>query len=352
MDTSKLHATLKCFSVEESDYRFQPIIQGYINDTYLVLGNDRPCYILQRINHLVFKDIKGLMGNIQMALDLLSDPGYEHIELVKTLNGKNYCEIRDEGYWRLISYIDQSYASDITTDGNIAFEAGRILGKFHQLLKNAPVNDFVDTIPRFHDLGLRKDQLEKALAEAAPEKLKVAEKAIAFAKATLPKLRELQQTQLPIRVCHNDTKLNNILFSKKNHKALCLIDLDTLMKGYFYFDFGDAVRTVANTALEDERDLGKIMFEKGLFEKFVEGLHQSGLSMTDDELALLPLGAVFMPFIHGLRALTDYLNNNIYYKVFYETQNLDRCLSLFDFAGKTLAEVPYMKTVIDKNFSR
>ncbi len=292
------------------------------------------------------------MGNIQIALELLSDPGYEHIELVKTTDGKPYHKGSEAEYWRLMSYIDQSYTSDITTDRNIAFEAGRILGKFHQLLQNAPVNDFVDSIPRFHDLGLRKDQLEKALVEADSDKLIVAEKAIAFAKATFSKLQELQKTQLPLRVCHNDTKLNNILFSKKNHKALCLIDLDTLMKGYFYYDFGDAVRTVANTALEDERDLEKIKFEKRLFEKFVEGLHQSGLALVDDELDMLPLGAVFMPFIHGLRALTDYLNNNIYYKVFYETQNLDRCLSLFDFAGKTLAQVPYMKSVIDKNFSR
>ncbi len=352
MDTTKLLATLNCFSVGEGNYRFQPIIQGYINDTYLVLGNDSPCYILQRINHLVFKDIKGLMGNIRMALDLLSDSGYEYIDLVKTVTGNTYCEVPGEGYWRLMSYIDQSFTTDITTDQNIAFEAGRILGKFHQLLQNAEVTDFVDTIPRFHDLALRKEQLERALADATPDKLKVAERAIAFAKATFPKLKDLQQTQLPLRVCHNDTKLNNILFSKKSHKALCFIDLDTLMKGYFYFDFGDAVRTVANTALEDERDLGKIMFDKRLFGKFVEGLHHSGLSMTDDELDLLPLGAVFMPFIHGLRALTDYLNNNIYYKVFYETQNLDRSLSLFDFAGKTLAEVPYMKSVIDKGFSR
>ncbi|MCG2460242.1 aminoglycoside phosphotransferase family protein [Flavobacteriaceae bacterium F89] len=352
MDTPKLHATLECFSVEESGYHFLPIIQGYINDTYLVLGNDRPRYILQRINHLVFKDIKGLMGNIQMALELLNDRDYERIELVKTVDGDTYCEVPGEGYWRLMSYVDQSVAYDITTDRNVAFQAGRILGKFHQLLQNAPVHKFSDTIPRFHDLGLRKEQLESALIQASPDKLVVASKAIAFAKETFSKLRELQQTQLPVRVCHNDTKLNNILFSKKSHKSLCFIDLDTLMKGYFYYDFGDAVRTVANTALEDERDLDKIGFDKVLFKNFVSGLHQSGLSLSADELNLLPLGAVFMPFIHGLRALTDYLNNNIYYKVFYETQNLDRCLSLFDFADKALAEVAYMESVIDKCFLR
>ena len=352
MDTQKLQAILNCFYIGDEDYDFRPINQGYINDTYLVLANGRPYYILQRVNHLVFKDIEGLMGNIQMALELLSDVDYERIDLVGTTLGKPYCKTPEGEYWRLMSYIDQSLAYNITRDGKIAFEAGRILGKFHQLLQNAPVNDFAETIPRFHDLGLRKEQLENALAGAAPDKLRVAEGAITFAKATFPKLRGLQQARLPVRICHNDTKLNNILFSKKNHRSLCFIDLDTLMKGYFYYDFGDAVRTVANTALEDEQDLGKIAFDKGLFKKFVSGLSESGLSLTAEELGLLPLGAVFMPFIHGLRALTDYLNNNIYYKVFYETQNLDRCLSLFDFAEKALAEVPYMKSVINKRFSR
>ena len=350
LDKKKLHAILQCFSIGEGNYDFHSINQGYINDTYLVLANDRPYYILQRINHLVFKDVEGLMGNIKMALELLSDKDYERIDLVKTIQGNSYCKNREGEYWRLMSYIDQSLAYNITTDSNIAYEAGRILGKFHQLLQNAPVNDFAETIPRFHDLVLRKEQLENALARATPDKLIIAEGAIAFAKATFPKLRELQQAQLPVRVCHNDTKLNNILFSKKSHKSLCFIDLDTLMKGYFYYDFGDAVRTVANTALEDERDLGKIMFDKNLFEKFISGLHQSGLSLTAQELYLLPLGVVFMPFIHGLRALTDYLNNNIYYKVSYETQNLDRCLSLFDFAEKSLAELPYMKSVINVSY--
>ena len=118
------------------------------------------------------------------------------------------------------------------------------------------------------------------------------------------------------------------------------------MKGYFYNDFGDAVRTVVNTANEDEKDLHKITFDKNLFEAFMEGLQTNASFLTKEEIQFLHLGAIFMPFIHGLRALTDYLNNNIYYKVSYENQNLDRCLSLFDFTKKALNELDYMKIVV------
>ena len=152
--------------------------------------------------------------------------------------------------------------------------------------------------------------------------------------------------KLPVRLCHNDTKLNNILFSKTNNKALCLIDLDTLMKGYFFYDFGDAARTIANTAAEDEKDLNKITFNKELFSAFIDGLKNSTRFLSASELKTLPLGVVFMPFIHGLRALTDYLNGNIYYQVAYENQNLDRCLSLFNFAEKAYAEIDFISKEI------
>ena len=320
---------------------------GYINDTYLVMEGRQPRYILQRVNHNVFKDIDGLMGNIAHALDGLSDPGYERIELIRTASGTTYLE-DPNGYWRLMTYIDESTAHNTTTDPKIAFEAGRIIGKFHQLLNGAVLEDYVDTIPRFHDLSLRKAQFEEARSKAQTGKKETAHNAIVFAETTLNKLEALSTAPMPLRICHNDTKLNNILFSKKDHKALCLIDLDTLMKGYFYYDFGDAVRTIANTAPEDEQDHSKITFEKSLFESFIDGLAYNDPFLTSEEIKALPLGAVFMPFIHGLRALTDYLNNNIYYKVAYENQNLDRCLSLFHFTQKTLDELPYMEKVVQE----
>ncbi|HET8736239.1 MAG TPA: aminoglycoside phosphotransferase family protein [Pricia sp.] len=345
---SELNRILRYFSVSEREYTFSTLTHGFINDTFLVFDDGSPRYILQRINHNVFQNISGVMNNIERALRYLDAPDYGNINLVRTKAGHGYLELDDDtsDYWRMMTYIDDSTAHNTTTDAKIAFEAGRIIGKFHLLLEDADIENYVDTIPRFHELALRKEQFEEAIKVAGPEKKGTAAPAIDFAGEILRVLGKMDFTQLPVRICHNDTKLNNILFSKDTHKALCLIDLDTLMKGYFLYDFGDAVRTIVNTAPEDEQDHSKITFEKDLFEAFVEGLATNPSIFSQKEIETLPWGAVLMPFLHGLRALTDYLNDNIYYKVAYENQNLDRCLSLFDFTRKALMEVEYMEEVV------
>jgi thiamine kinase-like enzyme len=343
-------AILQHFCVERKSYALETINNGYINDTYMVLYKKNPVYVLQRINHAVFNDIDGIMANINNALINLNDEHYKKIELIKTIDDKPYHD-NENGYWRLMSYINNSTTYNTTNDANIAFEAGRIIGKFHQLMEGAHKGEYVDTIPNFHNLEFREKQFLSAKAVADSAKLDIANDAILFAQEILDKLKVLNNTNLPVRVCHNDTKLNNILFSKESNKALCLIDLDTIMKGYFYYDFGDAVRTIVNTAPEDERELHKITFERKLFNAFLDGIATNGPFLSKKEIHTLAIGAVFMPFIHGLRALTDYLNNNIYYKVAYENQNLDRCISLFDFTQKALNEVNYMQKVVSEKLN-
>lgn len=240
-----LNAILDHFSVAEKEYTFNPLTDGYINDTFLVFEGGKPRYILQRINHNVFKNISGVMNNIKHALRHLEASDYSKITLVETKAEKEYLELHDEGsdFWRIMTYIDESTAHNTTTDPKIAFEAGRIIGKFHLLLENDDTENYVDTIPRFHELELRKDQFKEALSTTTIEKKPLAESAIDFAHEILSVLEKINPSELPVRICHNDTKLNNILFSKQTGKALCLIDLDTLMTGRFLFDFGDAVRT-------------------------------------------------------------------------------------------------------------
>ena len=346
MKNSCLNSTLELFSIKKKIYEFKPIDQGFVNDTYYVLDKGRPVFIFQRINHLIFENVAGLMNNIGSALHYLKDTDYSAISLAKTYTGEIYCKNKQQEYWRLMSYIDDSTAYNTTTESKIAYEAGKILGKFHQLLQKAPMANFVDTIPYFHNLKLRENQFKEAMDSAISEKMDTAKEAVIFAKETILKLQELTQAKLPIRICHNDPKLNNILFSNKSNKALCLIDLDTIMKGYFYNDFGDAVRTIVNAAEEDEQNHSKITFNETLFEAFIEGLKINVSFLTKEELQSLPLGAVFMPFIHGLRALTDFLNKDVYYKISYKNQNLDRCLSLFNFTKKALNKVSYMEEVI------
>lgn len=348
-----LNEILTHFSIAESTYSFSALTDGYINDTFLVFEEGSPHYVLQRVNHKVFENISGVMNNVKRALHHLNAPDYRKITLVDTKTGKGYLELQNDAsdYWRMMTYIDESTAHNTTTDPNIAFEAGRVIAEFHSLLKDADTRNYVDTISRFHDLELRKEQFESALPNADPKKKQVATAAIAFAKETLLVLEQINTAKLPVRICHNDTKLNNILFSKETGKALCLIDLDTLMKGHFLYDFGDAVRTIVNTAPEDEQDHSKITFEKQLFEAFVEGLAEQKSIFYQNEIETLPWGSVLMPFLHGIRALTDYLNGNIYYKVAYENQNLDRSLNLFDFTRKALEEMEYMEGVVKRKLN-
>ena len=207
-----------------------------------------------------------------------------------------------------MTYINNTTAYDNATDTEIAFQAGRVVGKFHKLLADAPLDNYVDTIPQFHDLSLRQNQFEESLLSAKNEKLETSKTAIVFAKETLEKLKILDNSKLPLRVCHNDTKLNNILFSKEENKALCLIDLDTIMKGYFYYDFGDAIRTVANMAAEDEQDHSKITFEKPLFEAFVQGLESNGPFLIQRRIGPTTLGCcvyAFYTWIKGPNGLLE-----------------------------------------------
>lgn len=344
----ELNKILVHFQLEEKEYFFSGLDNGFINDTYLVSESDIPKYILQRINHGVFTNVEGLMGNVGNALKLLKADNYTQIKLVKSKLGKTYYSDAN-GFWRMMTYIDGSTTYDTTNSAEIAFEAGRIIGKFHLLMAQADLKKYTDTIPKFHNLELRKMQFLAAFAKASDAKLKIASNAISFARKTLKTLEKMENKELPYRICHNDTKLNNILYSNETQKSLCLIDLDTLMKGHFHYDFGDAIRTIVNTAPEDEENHSKITFKKNLFEAFVSGLAQNDSFLTKEEIEALPYGAILLPFLHGIRALTDYLNDNIYYKVAYENQNLDRCLSLFAFTKRALDEVAFMHSAVSNN---
>ncbi|WP_298502378.1 aminoglycoside phosphotransferase family protein [uncultured Maribacter sp.] len=336
-----LHAIVSHFIEGDKKYHFSPLTNGLINATFLVSDASTPICILQRINTNVFPNIDGLMQNITRAVHLLEHKEYAKIEFLKTEKNQTYLNT-ENGVWRVMTYLKDSIVYNTTTNTNIALEAGKIIGIFHYQLQKEYAKDYTDTIPDFHSLETRRKQFIQALETATAERKETAKEALAYTDTFFQVLAPLENPKLPARVCHNDTKLNNILFSTTNNKALCLIDLDTIMNGYFFYDFGDAIRTIVNTAPEDEKDHSKITFNKQLFTAFINGLKCHSGFLSSAELKTLPLGVIFMPFIHGLRALTDYLNGNIYYQVAYENQNLDRALSLFNFAKKALAEIDFI----------
>lgn len=341
----KISAILKEFKIPDLSYKLETISNGFINDTYLVSYGDNPIYILQRVNTKIFTKIKSLIHNLDIVLPLLNSDDYAAIELTKTHRQHSFFDDGKGNVWRMMTFIKNSIVYNTTSNEKIAYESGRIIGKFHQLLLDFNTDLLEDTLPKFHNVAYRYEQFSDVIKNAKTDRIKKAQKAIDFVENNISELKKINPEILPVKVCHNDTKLNNILFSN-SHKALCLIDLDTLMRGTFIYDFGDAIRTIVNAAPEDEKDLGKINFNLNLFEAFINGLalHKNILNNTEKEL--LSLGTVLMPFLHGIRALTDYLDGNRYYKVQYETQNLDRCFSLFTFAELALKNQDAMKAII------
>ena len=347
--TNVLERVINEFNIDASLLKFSPITHGYINDTYLASLKDEPKFIVQRLNHLVFENYETLQRNIDLATSKLIHKDYAQISFLKTRDNASLLQL-DGTIWRVMNYIPNSRTFNTTSDATIAFEAGKIVGLFHSLLTDEDLALYDDVIPQFHDLPMRIGQFNQAFKIADNIDIATAQSEIDFANAVWPIFKEIYSVNIPLRICHNDTKLNNILFDT-NKKALCLIDLDTIMKGWFMFDFGDAIRTIVNAASEDEKNLDKIQFDLSQFRAFVSGLKASELKLSELELKYLAHGAALMPFIHGLRALTDYLNKNKYYKVSYPEQNLDRAKSLFRSSQLALDHLEDMQTIIQDIYS-
>ncbi len=350
MGHKEIQAVLRDFPVPPQPTGIRPLDSGYINRSYAIKYNGRPAYVLQQLNTHVFPDIPGLMNNLEHALPLLHSEDYQGPELIPTKTGTSYLQSTSGKYWRLMTFVPDSCSHLFCTSEHMASQAGHILGVFHRLLEMADPHDFKEFLPEFQSLARRLEQFDNALASASSERKEKAASVINYTQSKRRQLLEKQNAQLAVRVCHNDTKMSNFLFSEQDAKALCLIDLDTIMPGYFYYDFGDALRTVVNPSPEDETDLHKITFDRNYCEAFVSGLSQSAPNLSEAEIKSLSYGAQEMPFLHGVRALTDFLQGDLHYRITYPTQNLDRSLALFQFASLAEKEMPFLEEVIASNF--
>lgn len=328
MTTERIKEVLKHFNIHEIAISSEPISHGYIHDTYKIYINSEPLYILQQLNTMVFLTPEAVQFNIDLASKKLKSEQYKTIAFISTIEGNSLLHLKGKVF-RLMNFVKDSHVYERTDSCSIASECGKIIGHFHKLLEDENISEYEISIPKFHELSFRVDQFKSAM-KSNPISDQQTKSAIAFALKTIPEFNEFLSEKMPVRICHNDTKLNNILFNDAN-KALCLIDLDTIMPGHFHYDFGDAVRTIVNPAAEDEKDLSRIDFNLNMFEAFTNGLKFSGIKLTEKEIELLPKSVGLMPFLHGLRMLTDHLLGNMYYKVDSANQNLYRSRSLFHF---------------------
>lgn len=315
--------------------------EGHIHETFLIeTKGHHPDYILQKINRNIFHDIPGIMENIEAVTNhlrnkLLEMPGHdperETLTLVRTRSGKLWLEDEYGDYWRMYLFIPRTVTYQKMPGTSIAYESGLVTGRFLSLLADLKTPLKI-TIPDFHDIEFRIRQYLEAKTNDSAKRTGISADAISFAEKRFERMKDYYaalKARAVLRATHNDTKLNNLLFDE-NGKGLCLIDLDTVMPGFVHFDYGDALRTMANTSLEDEKDLASVRFEKAVYESFTEGYLQAieGI-LTPDEIKLLPFAPIYMTFIIGLRFLTDFLNGDVYFRVQYPEHNLVRTMVQF-----------------------
>ncbi len=342
-----------------------PYGNGHINDTFLLryetADHSEKKYILQRMNHDIFKDPPLLMENIVHVTDHLrgiicsrgGDPERETLNVLKTRDGASF--FRDSGgsYWRVFPFIERSVCLEKVRNAKDFYDSAVAFGSFQKMLADFPAGTLHETIPNFHNTSSRFRDFRAAVQSGDRERAALARTEIAFAldresdTAVLTAL--LDAGALPLRVTHNDTKLNNILFDADTGKALCIIDLDTVMPGLSLYDFGDSIRFGASTGDEDEPDLDKVSLDLSLFEAFTKGyLEGCAGSLTAKEIEMLPMGAKLMTYECGIRFLADFLTGDTYFKVHRENHNLDRARTQFKLVADMEAKWDQMAAIVEK----
>ncbi len=331
---------------------------GHINDTYCAVFNQRGTparYILQRINHRVFKDPAKLMQNVHRVTEHLGrkiadepDAGRRGLTLIATRNGKAcHCD-GDGNFWRAYIFIENAHTYDVVESPEQAYEAAKAFGRFQKLLADLPAPRLHDTIPGFHDTPRRFAALETAVGADAVNRAKLAKAEIEFALKRKALTRQLLDANLPERVTHNDTKLNNVMFDDATGEGICVVDLDTVMPGLALYDFGDMVRATTSPAQEDERNLSKVTMQFPMFEALARGYLESGSDfLTGAEKKLMALAGKLITFEIGTRFLADFLAGDLYFKIHRENHNLDRCRTQFKLVEEIERQEEHMNQFIE-----
>ena len=327
------------FGLKPSEIRVERIGAGHIHQTYKLIG--KSSYILQRVNKNVFKQPEIISANLQLASDYLSKNSPNYLFLRGILSSDKTENVFDkQGFpWRMFPYVQNTITINKVETPEEAFSAASQFARLTYLLNKIEVHKFKETIPRFHDLALRYRQFEDALSQSTQDRRQESISCIDDCKSFYPLVETYDQLvksgSLPLRIMHNDAKINNILFDETSRKAVCVIDLDTLMPGYFIYDLGDMVRTFVNEVDEEEKDFSKIKFRQEIYDALLAGyLSQMEVVMSLEEIKAIPFAGRMMTYIMALRFLTDYLNGDRYFHTAYSGQNLVRAGNQLGFLKK------------------
>ncbi len=356
--------TARLFSFEGEPVDAKPYGCGHINDTYCVCceraGEPQRRYILQRVNNNVFKDVPALMENMVKVTAYLrrvviaagGNPDRECLTLIPTKAGEPYYTAPDGRYWRAFNFIENAITYQTAAKPEHFYYAGCAFGRFQKLLADYPSATLHETIPNFHNTASRYRDFEAAVAENVSGRAAAVAEEIAFVRARKDDMGilvdKLAAGELPLRVTHNDTKLNNVMLDDVTSRPVCVIDLDTVMPGLSLYDFGDSIRFGSNPAAEDERDLSKVYCDLGLFEQYTRGfLEECGDMLTPEEIRLLPFSAKMMTLECGMRFLADHIAGDTYFKIHRPGHNLDRCRTQFKLVADMEKKMDDMAAIVN-----
>lgn len=363
--TTKLIDLVKMFQFEGEFIYEEPFGCGHINDTYAVYYkmqfSSPHRYILQRINQDVFKFPDEIMQNISNITSHIrnkiiisgGDVKREVLTIIKTVDDKNFYIDEKGDFWRAYIFIDDATCYQIVEKPEHFYKSAKAFGKFQNQLSDFHADTLFEAIPNFHNTEKRFETFLEALAVDKMKRAHTVKAEIDFALARKEDagvlVHLLRDDKLPLRVTHNDTKLNNVMIDNMTGEGICVIDLDTVMPGLSLYDFGDSIRFGANPAMEDEKDLSLVFMDLGLFELYTKGfLEEAGKSLTETEIEYLPFSAKIMTFECGLRFLTDYLSGDTYFKIHREGHNLDRCRTQFKLVSDMEEKMDQMKMIVKK----
>jgi len=346
----------KKFDVQLKAY---PYGNGHINNTYVV--TESPKYILQKINTSIFTDPDGLMDNI-MAVTLhikkkLAEQGRdterETLTVIKTIDGKSYFRDEDGSCYRMYKFIEGAVSFDNVTSTDILESAARAFGEFQKMLSDFPADSLHESIKNFHNTPWRVENLKKAIRDNKVGRLESVRAEVDFALSFENEIDKvtsgIADGSVPLRVTHNDTKINNVLIDPHTRKGVAVIDLDTVMPGSLLYDFGDGLRTGGAMAAEDEKDLSKVGLSTELFESYVKGfLAGIGDGICQKEIDLLPYSVFLLTYECGIRFLTDYLEGDTYFKIHRPDHNLDRARAQFAMCKDIVSKYDVLNGIVAK----
>ncbi|MBO4340801.1 MAG: aminoglycoside phosphotransferase family protein [Bacteroidales bacterium] len=343
---------VKAFDIEGDIKEIKPLGNGLINDTFRVYMDGSQDYVLQRINNAVFKDVELLQHNIECATAHIRRKGGMTLTFIPCKStGKTYWN-GGETYWRLSVFIRDAHTYE-TVNPEYSRYAGKAFGAFEAMLSDIP-DTLGETIPDFHNMELRARQLREAVAANTAGRLANAEvqailnDILPFEEQMCKAERLYREGLLPKRICHCDTKVNNMLFDSKG-EVLCVIDLDTLMPSFVFSDFGDFLRTAANTVAEDDPSKDKVDFRMDIFEAFAAGYLEGATFLTPVEKENLPFAACLFPYMQAVRFFTDYINGDTYYKIKYPEHNLVRTRNQLALFHSAMKKAPAMAAFIQEH---